>query len=197
MTSKWVSADGDTIGGALKDGSELRLYPVDAATPLATAARPAPFWRFDPAVNPDQPLLADRVAADRVVVRRAPSLEPVRQITTPPVPTRPPAQANAAEEAARNYDMFFDSSDRLVTIVGHQVSVWDPSSGERVAQLDLVALGHAKSEQIVHVSGGPDPDRLALAVEGQPDLRFVDVPSGRQVDTTPVGADVRTAFLHR
>ncbi|MDQ3113336.1 MAG: hypothetical protein M3Q84_04425 [Actinomycetota bacterium] len=58
---------------------------------MATVRRPAPYWPSGPAslaVNSYETLVADGVAADRMVVRRMPGLEPVREITTPPVPPR-------------------------------------------------------------------------------------------------------------
>ena len=195
MAYSFVSSDGGSIGGVLGNGLELRIYPVDGPEPRATAARPAPYWRSGPAslaVDADDGLIADRVAADRVAVRRLPSLDLVREITTPPVP---PADLEG-DGAPQTYSMFFDRSGRLITVVGPQVDVWDVQSGARRAHLDLVALGHATPEEIVQLGAGHDPDRLGLVVEGRPDVRFLDVVSGRQVATVPVGDDVDAALFH-
>jgi len=196
MPYSWVSSDGDTIGGVVGNGVELRIYPRAGTAPVATVRRPAPYWPSGPAslaVNSYDTLVADRVAADRVVVRRTPGLEPVREITTPPVPPRSSVDGGEAE---RTSAMFFDRSDRLVTVVGHQVDRWDVSSGERLAHLDLVELGHATPDQIVRLAATPEPDKLGLVIEGWPDVTMLDARTGQRVGRIPVGADIKVALFH-
>jgi len=192
MPRSFISRDGAWIVGGLGSGAELITYPVRGTAPLAQVGRPPPFWEAGPrdlTCNRGCTLLADRVAADRIAVRRLPGLELLREITTSPVqPSRPLLRG----EPQRSYDMFF-LSERLITINGHQVEVWDLTSGDRVAQLDLDALGHANARQIVRLGGGPAPDQLGLLVVGRPDLRVLDVHSGQQVATVPVGDDVEVA----
>lgn len=193
MPYNLVSPHGDFIVGTVSDGSELMTYPVAGTTPLATAARPAPYWPSGPrdlTCDLGCTRVADRVSSDRVAVRRLPDLELVREVTTPPV--RP--SHLRSEEAQRSHDLFFVAG-RLVTVVGHQVDVWDVTSGEPVARLDLVALGHAASNQIVHLDHASKPDRLGLVVEGRPDVHVLDVASGREVATVRVGVDVQAAHF--
>jgi WD40 repeat protein len=193
MQYRFVTPDGSFIVGAVRDSSALMTYPVAGTTPRATAARPAPYWRPGPSDlvdNEDGTLVADRVSADRITLRQLPGLELVREVTTPPVRSSP----LRSEEAESSHDMFF-LSGRLVTVVGHQVEVWDVASGERMAQLDLVKLGHAAPDQIVRLGAGPDADRLGLIVEGRPDLYVLNLYSGQHVATVPVGDNIKTALF--
>ena len=195
MPYSFLSRDGGLITGVVGNRSELMTYPVTGTAPTATAARPAPHWPSGPrnlVASKDGVLVADRVSADRVVVRRRAGLEPVREITTTRVPPRD-VEANAAPQ---KYDMFFGPSGRLITAVGHQVEVWDVPTGEKVAQLDLLELGHATPDQVVELGAVPDQDRLWLVVEGRPDVRILDVGSGSQVATVPAGDDIVTVFFH-
>lgn len=192
MPYSFLSPDGHLIVGAVGKGSELMTYPVAGTTPLARAPRPAPFWPTEPSdliCNVGCSLVADRVSAERIALRRLPGLELVREVTTPPVPSQ-----LESEVAQRAHGMFF-LADRLISVVGHQVDVWDVASGDRVGQLDLVELGYATQEQIVRLGAGPKPDQLGLIVEGRPDVRVLDIYRGQQVATVPVGTDAEVALF--
>lgn len=189
-----VRADGKSLMGVAEDGSELRNYPLNGGAPLAMASRPAPHWRPTGASTGsyDGKLLADRIAADRVAVRRFPSLELVREITTPAIPPK-----DRAAPGDTNTALFFDESGRLIVGVGHRVEMWDPISGRRLADLDLDQLGHTRKGQVAWLGPHSEPGKLGLIVDGQPDVQVIDIMTGRIVLTIPVGVVVNAIFQDR
>lgn len=146
---------------------------------VATADRPAPHREPQPGdlvVDSTGSLLADRVTDDLIEVRRLPGLELVGEIDTVGIGPSPP--------------MRFDG-DRLRTL-GESLWVWwDPETGERVRELDVVAEGivapeRAGSLDVWSWSAG----RLAIVDEESPDILVVDGERGRVVDTITVGEGV-------
>ncbi|GHG92031.1 trypsin-like peptidase domain-containing protein [Streptomyces lanatus] len=170
-----VPASGEAI--------ERRTVGVDSRV-TARQKRLKPYWTSDDDLvvfGDDGRLLAQREAVDRVVVRDATSLRQLAVITTamPPTPSRPDKEPSL--------DYFFDDADRLVTVSGTLLQRWDARSGRSVDDYDLNALGRVVTErkdmdfESISVSGHPDPDLVTVVVQGDPYVRVVDLPGGRQV----------------
>ncbi|HEY2222575.1 toll/interleukin-1 receptor domain-containing protein [Actinomycetospora sp.] len=163
---------------------------------IATAPRPAPYWKTagrDVVVGAHDSLVADRVAPDRVVVRRLPGLGQVAEIRTPPVLATGPDKDDLL-----SHSLSFDAAGQLVVAVGTDVGVWDALQGREVSHLDLATAGLAAGPgQIVTVGPGRDPSQLTVVVEGIPDVHFVDIVSAREVGRIPAGPYVLAAGIDR
>jgi hypothetical protein len=170
--------DGSGVSGVSMDGRTLVVAPVRSGAASATAPRPAPFRRPQPGDlvgGLSVPMIADRVADDRVALHRLPGLEPLAVITLPS------AKLNA---------MFFDDAGRLVTWIDGELYWWDTATGAQLRRLDALGLGLIQRGDRVAFEGMRDPDRLAVFVTGRPDVTIVDSRSGQVVDTLPVGPGV-------
>lgn len=188
--------DGDNFLVVFRGGAAMGVFPTgDAVGLVGEAARPAPYWGKSEertfAVGWRRKLVADRVASDTVMLRRLPGLEPFGPpITTQRVPERNDDSASDEDRAKGYTNMFFDRAGRLVTVVGHRVEWWDPSSGGRVATLDLLQQGYVMANEAVTVTPSLDPAQIAVVVPGRPDVHVLDVASGKEVRTIRVGPDV-------
>jgi hypothetical protein len=192
--------DGDHVVGVANDGRDL----VVARTPAHGTAfevvtrvdRPPPArppGLRDLEVDGSGSLVADRVADDRVEVRRLPDLELVTEVTTPPVPDRYDQEIEALKAGVGFH------GDRLVTVTSGTARWWDPTTGELVDELDVVDAGLAGRDDVergeVGISFHADPSLVAVSVAGDTDLHIVDVHTGDRVDAIPVGTDVLAAMF--
>ncbi|WP_369169190.1 trypsin-like peptidase domain-containing protein [Streptomyces sp. R28] len=178
-----LTPDGRRTVAVAADGETVRLTTAATdADVIAEKPRLKPYWTGDDLIvfDRDSDLLANREGVNKVVVRDAKSLRRLSVITTPMPPT--PAQTG------RNpyLDYFFDRSGHLVTVSGTMLQRWDGRTGRAVDDYDLNALGRVVTEQQdpdsqgVYVGGYPAPDRVTVVVRGDPYVRVVELPSGRQ-----------------
>lgn len=156
---------------------------------VASADRPAPRrWVGTTGLNVsgDGTLVADRVAAQTIQVRRLPGLELVSEATTTPV----------GDDDANAWIGWWPDG-RLVASDRQQTQWWDPASGELVAELTSRDIDHVLGESAVQetslTSYPDDPDLAVIGAVGDPDLHLVDITSGDEVGRVPVGDDVLAA----
>ncbi|MCF6467039.1 hypothetical protein FAF44_01250 [Nonomuraea sp. MG754425] len=124
----------------------------------------------EPVVSRDERYVADRVAADKVVVRALPSLEAVARLTT----------AMPARDSAGNWDSatFFLRSGDLLTVAGRRLERWDAGTGRRKSAYDLAGAGSTIGEV------GPDPwnpEQLLVAVYGRDYIHTIELATGKEV----------------
>lgn len=199
--------DGDHVVSVADDGHALVVArtPDDGVAFEAVAAvdRPAPYrlpGLGDLTIDRSGSLVADRVADDRVEVRRLPDLDLVAEVTTPlpepPHTVTTSIDPDEAEIAVLRSGVAFHG-DRLVTFTTGAAQWWNPSTGELVDELDLVEAGIVSQDDVdsgeVGIMFHADPTLVAVTVAGDTDLQIVDIETGRQVDTFPVGSDVLAA----
>jgi hypothetical protein len=183
-----VLDDGRGLVGVAADGRTLVVTPLVAGGPAATAPRPSAYVGSGALALRigDTGILADRVADDRVALRRLPGLEPLATVGLP---------------AGTLTAMYVDGADRLVTVIGQQASWWDVYTGALVNRLDLggpgVRSAAAGPEPQVKVESTPDPDVVAIAGRGRPGVTLRDIRDGRVVDTLPAGGDVELVRFQR
>jgi len=185
-----VLPDGEHLLGVSSDDARLLVMSADGHNELiASVDRPPPALRppspVGPSFNDDGTLVVDRVAPDRIEVRRLPGLEPVSEMTI----------ATAADEggaADPTANVVRWSFDRFFTYDGPVAQWWDPASGELVAELDLRdtgLLGDAPAGSFF-LASYVDPDHVVLTVVGDPEAHILEVATGRQVGVLPFGDDV-------
>jgi WD40 repeat protein len=186
-----LTPDGRRVVTVTADGKTVRLTTAAMdANVVAQKPRLTPYWRSDNQVDlvaytRDGDLLAQREGVNKVVVRETKSLRRLSVITTamPPARTRP--------DRNPYLDYFFDHSGNLVTVSGMTLQRWDGRTGRAVDDYDLNALGPVVTRQNdpesegVFVAGYPAPDRVTVVVRGDPYVRVVELPSGRQVVRYP------------
>ncbi|WP_215455600.1 trypsin-like peptidase domain-containing protein [Streptomyces sp. ATCC 21386] len=178
-----LTPDGRRTVGVPANGAtiQLRTATTDMRV-LARQPRLEPYWTGDDpiAFTRDGRLLAHREGVNKVVVRDTKSLRRLSVITTamPPTPAR---------EGTNPYlDYFFDRSARLVTVAGTLIQRWNGRTGRAVDDHDLEALGSVAAKRNdpdyegVFVISHPDPDRVTVVVRGDPYVRVVELPGGRQ-----------------
>jgi len=172
--------DGSGMVGLSDDGRSLVASPLVAGGPSASVARPSDYVPPDgaPVVTVGRGgLVADRVAGDRIVLRRLPGLDPLATVVLPD---------------DRTTRMFFDLADRLVTRTDDgRVSWWDARTGTLQHHLELGVGGGSPFT----VAPTRDPD--LIAVGGGPGVTVRSIDDGRVVDTLPVGGDVNVVSFQR
>jgi hypothetical protein len=138
-----------------------------------------------PGYNAEATLVADRVAPDRIEVRRLPGLEPVSEMTIT-------TGAEVFDPSGQTTNVVHWSFDRFFTHDGPVVQWWDPLSGDLDAELDLRDTGLIGDAQpgSYFVASYVDRDHVVLTVVGDPEAHILEVDTGRQVGTIPLGDDV-------
>jgi WD40 repeat protein/V8-like Glu-specific endopeptidase len=194
-------ADGDETL-AVVDASSGRIVsevkrPDSPAGPAPTAAR-------SPAVNDAGTLVADVVAADRILVRQIPSLREVAQISTP----APPADGSGDGEPPTL--IFLPGGDELITLSGSRIEHWDARTGHRLSRtVDARTLPFGKEAPPRSGSSGPAPDtdvvvngrpeagHVQIMFDGEPVMHTVDLRTGKEDEALRVelGPDVERAFV--
>ncbi|MFC9247270.1 trypsin-like peptidase domain-containing protein [Streptomyces sp. NPDC057136] len=188
-----LTGDGSKVITVLSDGSRIGIVPVGASEPTVRVYRPKPYWQpqkidlilFDRA----EKNLAERVGSNRVMIRTVATLQPVREITTVPLPTG----------STGDIRYFFDPSGNLITVSGTVIQRWEASSGRQLARYDA---------KILHPSGGdsspdlmvapyPEPGRVAVTVWGEPNVRIINLATGRTETTLATGTDTNTVMFAR
>ena len=190
---QWAGLVGDgTTQLAVADGGATLVNGTTLESPghvIATAPRPSPFWKANAGGEVTHgSLMADRVSADSVVVRRLPDLAQVAQLSTPPVVTIGPKEGDLVSNT-----LAFDDRGDLMVAVGTDVSIWDSVQGRQIAHVDLATSGVARPDEAVEVRPGENSSQLIVVVQDRPDIRFVDIASAREVGRLPVGPDVLAA----
>lgn len=197
--------DGERFLTVSPDGREINVFRMSTQTrhasdPVATWNRPVPPDRQpqpsdslthdlpELGVNDDGSLVANRLAADKVQVRRLPGLELVTEVTTSPAPDPPDPMAGLIRTRS---DVRFVGAD-LMTIQGPVLQWWDPETGEKLDELDLVESDLVAEEVADRLIVVPyhDPGLVAVGVQGEPDIQVVDIETRRRVNTIDVGGDV-------
>ncbi|MDT7580044.1 MAG: hypothetical protein QOK35_1308 [Pseudonocardiales bacterium] len=181
-----VLDDGSGMVGVSNDGRNLVVSPLVVGGPTASITRPSTYVppRGAPAVAVGRSgVVADRVADDRIVLRRLPGLEP---------------SATVVLLDGGTTRMSFDAADRLVTGTDDgRVSWWDARTGTLQHHLDLAGPGPTDPASPLMVTPTGDPDLIAVSGGGGPDVTVRRVDDGRVVDTLPVGGDVDFVSFQR
>lgn len=181
-----LTHDGRHVVGVTAGGRELTVVPTDADGRTSTGERPSAFRAPGSdglAISPDDRLVADRVAADRVEIRRLPGLEPVTELRTPAIQL-------AGDEPSPGTSSLEFTDRHLVTKVEQQLQWWDPATGELVRRFDLRRDVADAPDGARAYSLHPDPSLIVVAVAGEPGARVLDVATGRQVDAYHLGGEV-------
>lgn len=189
-----MTPDGRRLVGVTDDGRSIMVTGLGTDSgdePLAEAGRPRPHWLStnpDLTISPDGRLVADRVAPDRVQVRRLEDLGIVSEVRTEPVPDETDEELNPDE--LRGSGLLF-AHGRLVTISGARAEWWDPWSGDKTGELDAEGLGLVDESEREGVSFAPvGSQRVAVAVDSQPGLLVFDIRTDLPVDEMTVGPGV-------
>lgn len=183
-----LTPDGRKVVTTLADGSRIGIVPLGVSKPAVRVYRPRPYWKPDlndlVQFGPRSEQLAERVGRDRVMIRTAATLRPVREITTAPPPAGPDNRLT----------FFFERSGRLVTVSGTVVQRWDATSGRQLARYDANALhpDWSGGSPGLMVAGYPEPGRVAITVWGGRGVRVVDLATGRTEATLATGPDTDT-----
>ncbi|GAA4635488.1 hypothetical protein GCM10023196_081180 [Actinoallomurus vinaceus] len=183
-----LTPDGGRIVYVAKDGSRLQLRTTGGTERLlADAALAKPYHvpdktdviRFDRAGR----LLADREGESLIAVRDAASLRPTARITVPPPP------AGTASSSLLTY--FFDRADRLVTVSGTRIQLWDPRDGRRLAEFDATSLHPTVAGGVpqLYVSGYTTGDEVMVLAGGDRTVRVLDLRTGRLRPDMTIGTD--------
>ncbi|WP_346283452.1 WD40 repeat domain-containing protein [Streptomyces sp. T21Q-yed] len=177
-----LTPDGRRVVALPSGGESIQLRTVGTSSEvIAQAPRIKPYWEGEDLTvfTKDGTLLAERAGVNKVAVRDAKSLRQVSVVTT----VMPPEPVSDGHQPLLDY--FFDHTGRLVTATGTMIQRWDSRTGRAVDDYDLNALGRVVTEQDVtrrniKVSSYPAADRVSVVVTGDPYLRVIDLPSGRQ-----------------
>ncbi|MCB5179591.1 nSTAND1 domain-containing NTPase [Streptomyces antimicrobicus] len=171
-----LTKDGDRTISRLADGSALQLRPVlpDDDRLLAEVRRPQPYWKPEHSqrmpLSRDGKLLADRDATNSVTVYEVDTLRPVTRVTT------------AAVSGEDRFLCWFHGDGTLVTSADTVVQQWDPRSGQELARFDAAAEGATAFPY-------PADHQVAVLVPGDPEVKVVDLTTGRTVEKVPVPED--------
>ncbi|WP_370947512.1 hypothetical protein AB5J62_08105 [Amycolatopsis sp. cg5] len=198
VVTQVLTHDGEKTISLLKDGS-LQLRPVGGGDRLL-AESPGPRQAWDPADNVirltrDGLLVANREAANVVVVRETESLREVARVTTMPSTAPRPGLLGDYLLTGRkppdvNFSYFFDWTGNLVTVADSQVQQWDSRTGRQLAHWDShTAL---PTDLVAPLTVGPYPaaNQLAVIMDRDPVVRIVDVTTGRTTTTVQTVPDV-------
>jgi DNA-binding beta-propeller fold protein YncE len=194
-----LTPDGEHLVALLDGHRRIAVSPTTSRGvdfQVATSAvRPAPHWEpsvHDLAIDPRGTLVADRVAAELVQVRRLPSLELVSEIRT-----RPVAEHDIDHDDTATYLGF--AGDELVTSDGTHLEWWDPATGELLREYDLPSelLGALDDPGADGAAVAPVPGSSQVAVvdEAGDEIAVLDAATGRVVETIPVGRDAGEALF--
>ncbi|MFJ6382499.1 hypothetical protein ACIQI7_21155 [Kitasatospora sp. NPDC092039] len=198
-----LTPDGTRTVSILADGSALQLRPAadaDSDRLLAEAARRRPYWKPGDAgplrFSRDGTLLADQEAKNVVSVRDAATLREVAAITAaepPPLPVPEPSVLGPALPAGESWKWgfahFFDTEGKILTISGSVVQRWEPRTGRELARFDVTPL-LPDGEPDVVIAPCPRPNEVAVIVLGDPEVRIVDITTGKVRETVRTTEDV-------
>nr|WP_262986004.1 serine protease [Streptomyces sp. CBMA123] len=198
-----LTRDGTRTVSILSDGSGLQLRPAaarDSDRLLAEATRRQPYWKpgdADPVrFSPDDALLADQEAKNVVSVREVSTLREVAAITAaepPPLPVPEPSVVAPplppGEAWKWGFAHFFDPEGKILTISGSVVQRWEPRTGRELARFDVKPLLPDGKPEVV-IAPYPAPNKVAVIVLGDPEVRIVDITTGTVTDTVRTSEDV-------
>ncbi|MEU1287677.1 serine protease [Kitasatospora sp. NPDC005856] len=205
-----LTPDGTRTLSILADGSGMQLRPAadaDSDRLLAETARRQPYWKpgdADPVkFNRDGTLLADQEATNVVSVRDVATLREVAAITAaepPPLPVPEPSVLGpdlpAGEAWKWNFAHFFDTEGKILTISGSVVQRWEPGTGRELAKFDVTPLLPAGTPDVV-IAPSPTPNEVAVIVLGDPEVRIVDITTGKATQTIRTTEDVLSIQFDR
>ncbi|MFE9427580.1 trypsin-like peptidase domain-containing protein [Kitasatospora sp. NPDC006697] len=186
-----LTPDGSKMISILADGSalDLRTATMDDSRLLAQSPRAKPSW--DPQEAPlaqtrDGRLLAEREGVNLVSVRETSNLRQTVQIKTAMPPSVIPS--------VFDFDYFFDATGNLITLSGTLVQQWDVHTGQQLAQFDTSTF-HPKTDDDgsleILVSPYPAANQVAVIVYGNPQIRVVDLTTGRTTMTLELTDDIK------
>ncbi|MFI6524396.1 nSTAND1 domain-containing NTPase [Streptomyces uncialis] len=179
-----------------RGGDRLRVMETEGEGRTLAEAESGKGVSPDPerrlAVNRAGTLVADVSHGDRVTVRALPSLRRVAEFTA--------AAAPVGEDGdPESLDFRFHGGDRLVTVSGTRVELWDARRGERLSHpFDLRGLrltGQARPSYSVR--DHREPGFLQVTVSGEPDVHAVDPRTGKEDRSLRIrlGGDLDTALF--
>jgi hypothetical protein len=183
-----LTDDGRKVVAILADGSRIGILPLGASKPTVRVYRPKPYWKpknndlilFDHG----QKHLVERVGSNRVMIRKAATLQAVHEITTVPLP----------DKSEGDISYFFERSGNLITVSGTVIQRWDTAGGRQLARYDAKALhpSQANGSWELMVTRYPEPGRVAITVWGKKDVSVVNLANGHTESTMRTGTDTDT-----
>lgn len=202
-----LTRDGRRETVVLEGGSRLQIRDTaDPSKVLADVPRPEPHW--DPPgasdeapnlfrINEEKNVLADQVAKDTIALRDASTL---RQIAL--VRAELPKISRWSDEDKVGFSL--DQDGNLLTVSGDIAQLWDHSTGRSLARLDTSTLGYTTSPDADSTRGRTRASMLfvvpylaayqvMVSWPESPDIRVVDLRSGRTVTRLAIGLGTITA----